>query len=179
MIYTANAVDESSLNKSRSLCFDRHGDVAWSPSVLTGAASNRFPDNPERNIFSLLVCACDLSYDFDHDFVFMFYWIIGCSSRSSVSEELLMGPSMSVCQVFLINSHDVGSLLEHIVAVVWTGVIVGTYCYATVGTEAIVGTRCYNNWSWGHCWNTLLKQWDQRSGHNDLGCRRCLCCSFR
>jgi hypothetical protein len=102
------------------------------------------------------------------------YLICRCSLLSSVSEEHLKGPVMSVYRVFpgnlatpwpkfvveahccknvnrgycwntLLQKFEPRLLLEHTVATVWTDVIVGTHCYKSVNR--------------GYCWLTLLEQW--------------------
>jgi hypothetical protein len=72
---------------------------------------------------------------------------IRCSSCSSVSEEHLLGLSMSVCLsvccIFLQTRQPA-----------WPFLIVGTH-YATMGTEVTVGTHCCDNGRRGHCLGTL------------------------
>jgi hypothetical protein len=83
-----------------------------------------------------------------------------CFSWSSVSEQYLTDLSMSVS--FFRGSRQPA----------WSDVVV-TYCYAWMGTEDIVGTHCCNNkprpllehgcnnGHRGHCWDTMLQQWDR------------------
>jgi hypothetical protein len=70
------------------------------------------------------------------------YLIFRCSSRSSVSEEYLMGPSVSVCHVFPTGGRQ-RAWPGVIVAQQWEPLIrtVGTHCCATVGRDVIVGQQ--------------------------------------
>jgi hypothetical protein len=60
------------------------------------------------------------------------------SSRSSVSEEHLMGPFMSVCL-------SICRLFPTGVKTCITGVIVGTQCFATVGERSCLNTLLRNS----------------------------------
>jgi hypothetical protein len=99
----------------------------------------------------------------------LFWQVFQRSSCSSISEEHVMGPFMSVCvsrfSYDLGHPHDSESFMKNIVATVGTEVFVGTYGRGTIRTEEAVGTHCYatmethvcGSRNRHHCWNTWLR----------------------
>jgi hypothetical protein len=53
------------------------------------------------------------------------------------------------------------SLLEHIVATMWTGFFVGTQCHNN-GNDSHCWNNIAHNGNWGHFWKMLLQQWELR-----------------
>jgi hypothetical protein len=66
--------------------------------------------------------------------------IFRCSSRSSVSEEHVMGPPIFACRVFAAGAGNLHGLLRNS-GNLWFPLL-DTHCCATMGREAIVGTHC-------------------------------------